>query len=203
MVCGSTGAAITALVMVFEMTLDYNAVLPLTVTVAASNAIRVILSRETIYTLKLARRGHFMPNAMRTNFHYLKPAKSIMKSSPAILPGSMPIEDFARLVSRGDGPTFLVEDQRSILGIVSGKDALKALNDTSDVTLGDLAERNYITVSDKSPLFEIVGRMRAEGATTAIVVPTGKALTGVNVVGVITREQIADVIEQSLVSYEE
>ena len=101
MVCGSTGAAITALVMVFEMTLDYNAVLPLTVTVAASNGIRVILSRETIYTLKLARRGHFMPNAMRTNFHYLKPAKSIMKSSPAILPGSMPIEDFAKLVSQG------------------------------------------------------------------------------------------------------
>ena len=45
-VCGSTGAAVTALVMIFEMTLDYNAVLPLTVTVAASNGIRALLSRE-------------------------------------------------------------------------------------------------------------------------------------------------------------
>ncbi len=117
MICGSTGAAITALVMVFEMTLDYNAVLPLTVTVAASNGIRLFLSRETIYTLKLARRGHFMPNAMRTNFHYLRPAGTIMKSFPAILPGSMPIEDFASLVSREDGSSFLVEDQKSIFGI--------------------------------------------------------------------------------------
>lgn len=203
MVSGSTGAAITALVMVFEMTLDYSAVLPLTVTVATSNAIRVILSRETIYTLKLARRGHFMPNAMRTNFHYIKPATSIMKSSPPILPGSMPIEDFARLVSLEDGSSFLVGDQKSILGIVSGMDALKALNAASGMTLGDLAKKDYIAVSDKSPLFEIVGRMRAEGATTAIVVPKGKVLTSANVVGMITREQIADVIEESLVSYEE
>ncbi|MGA2937706.1 MAG: chloride channel protein [Syntrophobacteraceae bacterium] len=203
MVCGSTGAAITALVMVFEMTLDYNAVLPLTVTVASSNAIRVILSPETIYTLKLARRGHFMPNAMRTNFHYLKPARSIMQSPPAILPGSMPIADFARLVSLEDGSSFLVEDRKSILGIVSGMDALNALNAASGMTLGDLAKKDYISVSDKSPLFEIVGRMRAEGATTAIVVPKGEAVTAANVVGVITREQIADVIEQSLLSYEE
>ena len=45
--------------------------------------------------------------------------------------------------------------------------------------------------------------MRAEGANTAIVAAKGKPLITENVVGVITREQIADVIEQSMVSYEE
>ena len=49
-------------------------------------------------------------------------------------------------------------------------DALKALNAPSGMTLGDLAKKEYITISERSPLFEIVGRMRAEGATTAIVV---------------------------------
>ncbi len=203
MVCGSTGAAITALVMVFEMTLNYNAVLPLTVTVAVSNGIRAVLSSETIYTLKLTRRGHFMPNALRTNFQHQQSARSIMESSPATLPGSMPIDDFARLVSRGDGPSFLVEDQQSILGTVSGKDAPKALDDPSCMTLGDLAEKNYITISEKTPLIEIVRRMRAEGANTAIVVPKGKPLASGNVAGVITRERIADLIEQSIASYEE
>ena len=204
MVCGSTGAAITALVMVFEMTLDYNAVLPLTVTVAVSNWIRAVLSPETIYTLKLARRGHVMPNALRTDFQYLKPASSIMaKSSPVILPGSMPIGDFAGLVSREDGLSFLVGDQKSILGVVSGKDALQALNAPSGMTLGDLAEKKYITISEKTPLFEIVRRMRAEGANAAIVVSKGKPPASGNVAGVITREQIADLIEQSMAFYEE
>ena len=189
--------------MVFEMTLDYNAVLPLAVTVAASNGIRAVLSRETIYTLKLARRGHFMPNALRTNFPSLKHAKSIMESPPAILPASMPIEDFVKLVIQGDGSCFLVEDQQSILGMVSEKDALKALDAPSGMLLNELAEKKYITVSEESPLFEIVGRMRAEGANTAIVVPKGKSPASGNVVGVITGERIADLIEQSMASYEE
>jgi CIC family chloride channel protein len=68
MVCGSTGAAITALVMVFEMTLDYNAVLPLTVTVATSNAIRVILSPETIYTLKTGQARPFYAKCHENQF---------------------------------------------------------------------------------------------------------------------------------------
>ncbi len=204
MVCGSTGAAITALVMVFEMTLDYNAVLPLTLTVAVSNGIRAFLSPETIYTLKLARRGHSMPNALRTDFHYLQSAGSIMtKSSPVILPGSMPIEDFAKLVAREDGLSFLVGNQKSILGIVSGKDALKAFNAPSGMTLGDLAEKKYITIPEKTPLFEIVHRMRAKGANTAIVVSTGKPPASGNVAGVITKEQIADLIEQGMAFYEE
>jgi len=204
MVCGSTGAVITALVMVFEMTLDYNAILPLTVTVAVSIGIRAILLRYNIYTLKLARRGHFMPNALRTNFQYLKRAKSVMESPPAIPPGSMPIEDFAKLISQGNGPSFLVGDGKSILGIVSGKDVLKAFSAPSGMTLGDLADRKFITISEETPLFEIVGRMRAEGAATAIVVPKGKPLTSANVVGIITREQIARLIgEQSVASYEE
>ena len=72
----STGAAITALVMVFEMTLRLQWPFSLWKrTVAASNGIRAVLSRETIYTLKVARRGHFMPNALRTNFPSLKHAK--------------------------------------------------------------------------------------------------------------------------------
>ena len=33
---GSTGAAMTAIVMIFEMTLDYNVIIPLTITVAIS-----------------------------------------------------------------------------------------------------------------------------------------------------------------------
>lgn len=203
MVCGSTGAAITALVMVFEMTLDYSAVLPLTVTVAASNAIRAMLSRETIYTLKLVRRGHLMPNALRTNFQYLRQAKSIMESPQAILPGSMPVSDFAKLVSQGDSPVFIVENGKSILGVVSSKDALKFFDAPTGKTLGDLAEKKYITISEGSPVFEILSRMRTEGTSTAIVVPKGKPLTNGNVLGVITREQMADIMEQSLMFYEE
>ena len=43
MVGGSTGAAMTAIVMIFEMTLDYNVIIPMTITVALSHGVRTLL----------------------------------------------------------------------------------------------------------------------------------------------------------------
>jgi CIC family chloride channel protein len=69
MVGGATGAALAAIVMIFEMTLDYNVIIPMTITVALSYGVRRLLSRQSIYTLKLVRRGHYMPEALRADFH--------------------------------------------------------------------------------------------------------------------------------------
>ncbi len=57
MVGGGTGAVMTAVTMIFEMTRDYDIVMPLILAVAASVGVRRLLSRESIYTLKLVRRG--------------------------------------------------------------------------------------------------------------------------------------------------
>lgn len=67
MVGGATGAAITAIVMIFEMTLDYGIIVPMTVTVAVSYGVRKAFMNESIYTMKLVRRGHYMPEALQTN----------------------------------------------------------------------------------------------------------------------------------------
>ncbi len=204
LVCGSTGAAMTALVMIFEMTLDYSAVLPLTVTVAASNGIRALISKETIYTLKLARRGHFMPNALQTNFLYVRRAQQIMATPPAILPASMPLIDFAQLVSKTDTvSTYLVENQKQIVGTVARDAALKALGSPEGATVSDFAERNFILVNENSPFFEVVNWMRKENAAAAVVVAHSKPYTMENVLGLITREQIAAVIEQGIGFFQE
>jgi len=54
---GVTGAAMTAIVMVFEMTRDYVIIIPLIIAVAISIGVRRGLLNETIYTIKLARQG--------------------------------------------------------------------------------------------------------------------------------------------------
>jgi CIC family chloride channel protein len=64
LVGGATGAAVTAIVMIMEMTFDYSVVIPLTFTVAMSYGVRRFLTRQSIYTLKLARRGHYIPEAL-------------------------------------------------------------------------------------------------------------------------------------------
>ncbi len=74
---GATGAAMTAIVMVFEMTLDYNAVLPMTITVALAYGVRRVLQRESIYTMKPARRGHHIPEARHTDTRDLQDADEL------------------------------------------------------------------------------------------------------------------------------
>jgi 3-oxoacyl-[acyl-carrier protein] reductase len=49
----------TAVTMIFEMTRDYDIVIPMIVAVALSIGIRRVLSQENIYTIKLVSRRHF------------------------------------------------------------------------------------------------------------------------------------------------
>ena len=75
-IAGTTGAALAAVVMIFEMTLDYNVIIPMTITVALSYGVRIRLSPESIYTLKLARRGHYLPSQFLSNFQLLLRARA-------------------------------------------------------------------------------------------------------------------------------
>ena len=75
MVGGGTGAAMTAVTMIFEMTRDYAIVLPMILAVAVALGVRRLLSRENIYTLKLARRGHAIPKALQANMFLVRRRK--------------------------------------------------------------------------------------------------------------------------------
>src|SRR5262249_46318042 len=47
--------------MIFEMTRDYDIVMPMIIAVAISIGVRRVLSHENIYTIKLVGRRHFIP----------------------------------------------------------------------------------------------------------------------------------------------
>lgn len=199
-VCGSTGAPITALVMIFEMTLDYNAVLPLTITVAASNGIRAILSRETIYTLKLARRGHFVPKALQANFTYSRRAATVMAPNLTVLSASTRIPDFARVVSTDSSTSyFLVEERGKIAGIVTKEAALKVLEDSGSLLqLKDVMQRSYVTVTENAALLEVLERMQAREVQVALVVSKSPPRSASDVLGLITKDSIMASMEEAL-----
>jgi CIC family chloride channel protein len=77
---GTTGAAMAAIAMIFEMTLDYNVIVPLTLTVAISYAVRRRLIRDSIYTRKLTLRGEPVPEAMRADVHLTGCASELMRA---------------------------------------------------------------------------------------------------------------------------
>jgi CIC family chloride channel protein len=66
-VAGTTGAVLTAIAMVTEMTGDFGAVIPLLIVAAVAAATRNVFSPTSIYTEKLARRGHPIPEGLRAS----------------------------------------------------------------------------------------------------------------------------------------
>ena len=88
MVAGGTGAAMTAVTMIFEMTRDYALVMPMILAVALAIGVRRVLSRENIYTIKLVGRGHLIPKALHANMFLVRHANEIMDKDVVILPAT-------------------------------------------------------------------------------------------------------------------
>ena len=86
---GITGAAMTSIVMIFEMTRDYAVVAPAMITGVLSYAVRRSLLTDSVYTLKLSRRGHFVPSALQTSAHAQRPVRDFMMTDVAQVPAGM------------------------------------------------------------------------------------------------------------------
>ncbi len=193
MVGGVTGAALAAIVMIFEMTLDYNVILPMTIAVAVSYGVRRVLSRDSVYTLKLVRRGHYMPEALQTSPQLYRRAQEIMVSSFGPIAASTRLGTYARAAAAQPGAVFLLEDGQEIVGYVRSDQALGLLSGQEQTTpIGELVQTDFTTVSEQSTVFDVLSRMRTTGASV-VVVTTGAAPTVIgNIRGVITRTQLAD-----------
>lgn len=81
MIGGTTGASMTAIVMTFEMTRDYSTILPIIITTVLAHMTRKAISEDSIYTLKLVRRGHVVPEGLQAAVHAAQRVQDIMTDS--------------------------------------------------------------------------------------------------------------------------
>ncbi len=197
---GSTGAAMAAIVMIFEMTLDYTVIVPMTMTVALSYGVRTLLQPQSIYTMKLALRGHAVPSMLQADFYLLKKATEVMSSQFVIVPAGGTIEDFARTANEWPQVTcFLVEAHEEIIGILTRDSVLlQSLKPERPVTLADIADRKFLVVSGETPLHDLMIRMGAAKAEVALVTDGSRSLSRSRVRGVITKMHIANAVIEEL-----
>jgi CIC family chloride channel protein len=122
---GATGAAMAAIVMIFEMTLDYTVIVPMTLTVAISYAVRKSLMSDSIYTRKLVLRGESVPETLRADLHLARRAESIMNSHVEVLVASTRLRDLA---SKGNEAFVVTDKSGAVTGAFTGE-SLAALED--------------------------------------------------------------------------
>lgn len=196
---GSTGAAVAAIVMIFEMTMDYTVIIPMTVTVALSYGLRKLILSPSIYTMKLVRRGHTMPEALMAGLHFVRRAGDVMDRNVAVLPASTTVAEFLRDEAKFRGVSyFLLESEGTPTGLVD-RDAVRRGADRmgGETALEKLPVRNFIVVPPNAVLSEIIARMRDARASAAVVARTaGEKVCLDDVLGVIGARQIVEDIER-------
>jgi CIC family chloride channel protein len=204
MVGGGTGAVMTAVTMTFEMTRDYDIVMPMILAVAASVGVRRLLSRENIYTLKLVRRGHTIPKALHANMFLVRHAQEVMDREMLVLPAEDRFDDFLRdHEAEGRLRHVVVTREGRLSGVIRINTGLRRglEGNRTGVTLGDIASPDFTIVNEDMVAFDVIERMWREGAFMAVIVRGRGVPRGDDVIGVITKEHVADSVANGLKIY--
>jgi CIC family chloride channel protein len=204
MVGGGTGAVMTAVTMIFEMTRDYDIVLPMILAVAVSVGVRRLLSRENIYTLKLFRRGHVIPKALHANMFLVRRAHEMMEKDVLVVPADMTFDELlARPDHGGRMRHVVVTDGNHLLGVLRINTALRHATEggQSTVTMRDIAYRNFTVAREDDIVFDVIQRIWRRHAVMALVVRGRGVPRPRDVVGVITKEHVADSVAESVKVY--
>jgi CIC family chloride channel protein len=172
--------------------------------VAAALGVRRMLSRENIYTLKLVRRGHPIPKALHANMFMVRSARDAMEPDFMLVDEATSFEAFLRMSDGATGMRHVVVTRGNlIVGVIRVNTDLRRTVSAAanDVPMGALARRNFTIVRTDTVVFDIIARMSRRRAAMAVVVEgTGRPRAD-KVVGVISKEHIADEVATSVRMY--
>lgn len=167
---GSTRAPITAGIMLFELTGADELVLPLVVAVVIAGAVSKVLSRDTIYTLKLSRRGVDLTDAAVTTPVPVTAGGAARPLAVVLDRGATAARALEVLEGSGGGPVVVVDDAGRLAGVVSARsigDAVLGDDGFGDRSVGDVLA-DVGAVSASAPLDGVVRDVVDAAETTGL-----------------------------------
>ncbi len=128
-------ATFSFIIFAFEITRDYNSVLPLMlVSVIADGVAMLLMPRASIMTEKLARRGlHIHQEYEADVLHQMKVSETMDKHVPT-LPANMKVSELSDLIARRDPEVcrhqgmFVLDSEGKLAGVITRGDVMRALD---------------------------------------------------------------------------
>ncbi|MFQ5849709.1 MAG: chloride channel protein [Candidatus Binatia bacterium] len=171
---GAARAPITAVLILFEMTQDYRIILPLMLATVVSTLLSGRLHRESIYTLKLIRRGVDIGQRRQQNLMRSIRVDAAMTPFSQLLTvrPDTSFEALAKLFQTTHSHGFAVVNEKDeIYGIVSVSDLERALKRSKATgTVRDIYTTRLITAFPEEPLEEVIQRIGVQDVSRIPVV---------------------------------
>jgi len=160
---GAARAPFTAILIVFEMTDDYRMIVPLMTAVVTSLVVAERLMKESIYTLKLSRRGIRIQRGRDVDVMESVQVHEVMVSEPISVTVDLPITILAeKFIETGRHGFPVLDNQGQLYGVVSLEDYRTAVSDGAEkgnLTVGEIATRNIISVYPDETVGSALHRM--------------------------------------------
>ncbi|MBN1352349.1 chloride channel protein [candidate division KSB1 bacterium] len=167
-VAGTTHAPITAILILFEMTGDYQIILPMMITCTISTIMARKINIESIYTLKLAKRNISLNQGHEEIIMKTYHVADLMKSNPPVIHEQANFDTIVRTFLENQEPYYyVVNDKNTLLGTISLHVIKSVMNDESLkhlVIARDLIDWSVETVYEENDLAMCMNKFTATEA---------------------------------------
>jgi chloride channel protein, CIC family len=135
-------APITAVIIVFELTGEYRIILPLMFAIVLATGVSRSISRDTIYTLKLRRRGIDLMRGRGANLMGLLTVHDAMQPVPISVRQDTPLNEVIERLMAGPADGLpVVDDTGAYRGTVTSQQVEEAMRENAlDSEAGRLAQ---------------------------------------------------------------
>ncbi|MBE9045345.1 chloride channel protein [Pleurocapsales cyanobacterium LEGE 10410] len=148
---------VTAIVIVFEMTADFNLVLPLMITCAVAYIVAESVSPGSIYEHLLKVSGiELTEEHPQNDFMAELTAADVMQSRVETLPSNLSLPELVKAMSRSHHRGFPVIEDGKLVGIITQSDIPQDSQQTNDVLLKDIMTPQPISVSTDTSLADVL-----------------------------------------------
>ncbi len=154
---GAVHCPITAILLLFEMTGDYRIILPIMLCAAVSTLVSQRLSRGSVYTERLFRRGIHLHLGRDLNvLEMITVAEAMSRDFKTVAP-DMPLAELGRLLEEDRRQDFPVVDGHGLLyGIVTLSDYRRALEEGSGKTVAEICTCDPVAVFPDQSLHQAI-----------------------------------------------
>ncbi len=160
---GTTHAAVSAVLIIFELTGDYGVILPLMLSAALAAATSRALERDSLYTAPLRRRGVRLPAMPRPNWLRATQVAALMSPDAECVAPTTPFDDVMRrllALPRGHD-LYVCTAERELLGALVLDDLKGNLPDSADLSMivaADVMNRGPPALTASMSLAEVAAR---------------------------------------------
>lgn len=187
---GTAHAPATAILILFEMTGDYNIILPLMFATVVSLLISRALEPESIYTLKLSRRGIRLQSGRDVDLMEGIKVAEVMTGDYETLQPAMTAETLIEMFETTHHHGFpVVDSDGCLIGVVTLTDLNRALAHRGiDWTVGEIATRDHLVVAE--PHESLATAMLRMGVRGIGRLPVVEDRSGMRFVGMLRRSNV-------------